>query len=84
MLLKELIQLKKDYKTGKKTFKKGSIGTVINATPRRDKKLKVKLDNDKIKFRLIKERDLQAYEGVAFLDKTKSQTNCQSNSTIYR
>ena len=40
-----VIQLKNDYNTGNERFKKGSIGTVINAKLRKDKKLKVKLDN---------------------------------------
>ena len=62
------IQLTKDYTTGNETFKQGSRGTVIEATSRKDGKLKVKLDNDDTKtFRLIKECDLQFYEGVAFL-----------------
>ena len=56
------IQLTKDYTTGNATFKQGSRGTVIEATSRKDGKLKVKLDNDNTKtFRLIKERDLQLY-----------------------
>ena len=58
------IQLTKDYTTGNATFKQGSRGTVIEATSRKDGKLKVKLDNDNTKtFRLIKEGDLQLYEG---------------------
>ena len=60
------IQLTKDYTTGNATFKQGSRGTVIEATSRKDGKLKVKLDNNNTKtFRLIKECDLQLYEGVA-------------------
>ena len=35
------IQLTKDYTTGKATFKQGSRGTVLEATPRKDGKLKV-------------------------------------------
>ena len=59
------IQLTKDYTTGNETFKQGSRGTVIEATSRKDGKLKVKLDNDDTKkYRLIKGCDLQLYEGV--------------------
>ena len=66
------IQLTKDYTTGNATFKQGSRGTVIEATSRKDGKLKVKLDNDNTKtFRLIKECDLQLYEGVAFSPNSK-------------
>ena len=36
------IQLTKDYTTGNATFKRGSRGTVIEATSRKDRKLKVK------------------------------------------
>ena len=36
------IQLTKDYTTGKTTFKQESRGTVIEATSRKDRKLKVK------------------------------------------
>ena len=43
------MQLTKDYTTGKTTFKQGSRGTVIEATSRKDGKLKVKLDNDNTK-----------------------------------
>jgi hypothetical protein len=69
------IQLTKDYTTGNATFKQGSRGTVIEATSRKDGKLKVKLDNDNTKtFRLIKECDLQLYEGVASSPNSKSQT----------
>ena len=39
-----IIQLTKDYTTGNETFKQGSRGTVIEATSRKDRKLKVKLD----------------------------------------
>ena len=35
------IQLTKDYTTGNATFKQGSRGTVIEATSRKDRKLKV-------------------------------------------
>ena len=35
------IQLTKDYTTGNATFKQGSRGTVIEATSRKDGKLKV-------------------------------------------
>ena len=69
------IRLKKDYTTGNATFKQGSRGTVIEATSRKDGKLKVKLDNDDTKtFRLIKECDLQLYEGVASSPKTLNHT----------
>ena len=73
------IQLTKDYTTGNATFKQGSRGTVIEATSRKDGKLKVKLDNDNTKtFRLIKECDLQLYEGVALSLNSESQTEEQS------
>ena len=59
--------------------KQGSRGTVIEATSRKDGKLKVKLDNDDTKtFRLIKECDLQLYEGVASSPNSKSQTEEES------
>ena len=38
------MQLTKDYVTGNETFKAGSIGTVIEGTTRKDRKLKIKLD----------------------------------------
>ena len=38
------IQLTKDYTTGNATFKQGSRGTVIEATSRKDRKLKVKFN----------------------------------------
>ena len=62
-----IIQLRKDYTTGNATFKQGSRGTLIEATSRKDGKLKVKLDKRQYKniYRLIKECDLQLYEGVA-------------------
>ena len=45
----------------------------------KDGKLKVKLDNDNMKtFRLIKECDLQLYEGVALSLNSESQTEEQS------
>ena len=67
------------YYTGNATFKQGSRGTVIEATLRKDGKLKVKLDNDDTKtFRLIKECDLQLYEGVASSPNCKSQTEEES------
>ena len=73
------IQLTKDYTTGNATFKQGSRGTVIEATSRKDGKLKVKLDNDDTKtFRLIKECDLQFYDGVASSPNCNSQTEEQS------
>ena len=68
------IQLTKDYTTGNETFKQGSRGTVIEATSRKDRKLKVKFNNDTKKYRLINGCDLQLYEGVAFLPNSKSQT----------
>ena len=40
------MQLTKDYVTGNETFKAGSIGTVIEGTIRKDRKLKIKLDKD--------------------------------------
>ena len=61
------------------SFKQGSRGTVIEATSRKDGKLKVKLDNDNTKtFRLIKQCDLQLYEGVALSLNSESQTAEQS------
>ena len=73
------IQLMKDYTTGNATFKRGSRGTVIEATSRKDGKLKVELDNDNTKtFRLIKQCDLQLYEGVALSSNSESQTEEQS------
>ena len=73
------IQLTKDYTTGNETFKQESRGTVIEATSRKDRKLKVKLDNDNTKtFRLIKECDLQFYDGVASSPNCNSQTEEQS------
>ena len=73
------IQLTKDYTTGNATFKQGSRGTVIEATSRKDGKLKVKLDNDNTKtFRLIKPCDLQLYEGVSLSSNSESQTEEQS------
>ena len=73
------IQLTKDYTTGNATFKQGSRGIVIEATSRKNGKLKVKLDNDDTKtFRLIKECDLQLDEGVASSPHCKSQTEEES------
>ena len=73
------IQLTKDYTTGNETFKQGSRGTVIEVPSRKDGKLKVKLDNDNEKtFRLIKECDLQLYEGVACSPNSNSQTEEES------
>ena len=68
------IQSTKDYTTGNVTFKQGSRGTVIEATLRKDRKLKVKFNNDTKKKSLIKGCDLQLYEGVAYLPNCKSQT----------
>ena len=79
--VKRVIQLTRDYTTGSETFKKGSIGTVIEETTRKDRKLKVKLDKDtKKKYRLIMEKDLQVYPGMTCLDDAKLQANCQYNS----
>ena len=70
------IQLTKDYTTGNATFKQGSRGTVIEVPSRKDGKLKVKLDNDNEKtFRLIKECDLQLYEGGPLSFSSESQTD---------
>ena len=53
--------------------------SVIEATSRKDGKLKVKLDNDNTKtFRLIKPCDLQLYEGVSLSSNSESQTEEQS------
>ena len=71
-----IIQLTKDYTTGNATFKQGSRGTVIEVPSRKDGKLKVKLDNDNEKtFRLIKECDLQLYEGGPLSFSSESQTD---------
>ena len=82
-----IIQLTKDYTTGNATFKQGSRGTVIEAPSRKDGKLKVKLDNDNTKtFRLIKECDLQLYEGVALSLNSESQTEdikCSLTHILY-
>ena len=60
----------------------GSRGTVIEAPSRKDGKLKVKLDNDNTKtFRLIKEGDLQLYEGVASLT-NKGETRLQATPSF--
>ena len=68
-----------NYTTGNATFEEGSRGTVIEATSRKDGKLKVILDNDNIKtFRLIKQCDLQLYERVALSSNSESQTEEQS------
>ena len=73
------IQLTKDYTTGNATFKRGSRGTVIEATSRKDGKWKIKLDNDDTKtFRLINECDLQFYDGVASSPNCKSQREEES------
>ena len=68
------IQLTKDYTTGNATFKQGRRGTVIEATSRKDRRWKVKFNNDIKKYRLIKGCDLQLYEGVAFSPNSGSQT----------
>ena len=61
------------YESDYVIFKQGSRGTVIEATSRKDRKLKVKFNNDTKKYRLINGCDLQLYEGVAFLPNSKSQ-----------
>ena len=81
--VKRVIQLTRDYTTGSETFKKGSIGTVIEEITRKDRKLKIKLDKDtKKKYRLIRETDLQAY---TFKNEKEvvclNEKNCQSNSS---
>ena len=54
-------------------------GQLLRLPQRKDGKLKVKLDNDDTKtFRLIKECDLQLYEGVASSSNCKSQTEEES------
>ena len=78
-IVRRIIQFTKDYTTGNATFKQGSRGTVIEATSRKDGKLKVKLDNDNEKtFRLIKECDLQLYEGGPLSSSSESQTEAPS------
>ena len=57
------IQLTKDYTPGNAIFKQGRRGTVIEALSRKDRKWKVKFNNDIKKYRLIKGCDLQ-HEGV--------------------
>ena len=75
IIVGRIIQLRKDYTTGNATFKQGSRGTVIEVPSRKDGKLKVKLDNDNEKtFRLIKECDLQLYEGGPLSFSSESQT----------
>ena len=62
----------------------GSRGTVIEATSRKDGKLKVKLDNDNTKtFRLIKECDLQLYEGVLIASSPNSKSQTEEESFEY-
>ena len=68
------IQLTKDYTTGNAIFKQGRRGTVIEAPSRKDRKWKVKFNNDIKKYRLIKGCDLQLYEGVPFSPNSESQT----------
>ena len=78
------MQLTKDYVTANATFQAGSIGTVIEGTTRKDRKLKIKLDKDTTekKYRLIKETDLQLY---TFKNEKEvvclNEKNCQSNSS---
>ena len=77
------IQLTKDYTTGNETFKQGSRGTVIEATSRKDGKLKVNLDNDDTKtFRLIKKCDLQLYPDMEHISRNDSirRTSVQSKT----
>ena len=61
---KRRMQLTKDYVTGNETFEKGSIGTVIEETTRKDRKLKIKLDKDTKKkkrtYRLIPQENCQS------------------------
>ena len=54
-------------------LKQGRRGTVIEATSRKDRKWKVKFNNDIKKYRLIKGCDLQLYEGAAFSTTSESQ-----------
>ena len=72
------IQLTKDYTPGNAIFKQGRRGTVIEAPSRKDRKWKVKFNNDIKKYRLIKGCDLQLYEGVAFSPNSESQTEADS------
>ena len=82
---KRRMRLTKEYKTGDETFQAGSVGTVIEGTTRKDRKLKIKLDKDtEKKYRLIKETNLQLYtftngKEVVCLDETNYQSN-SSNS----
>ena len=83
--VKRFVQLTKDYVRGNETFEKGTIGTVIEETTRKDRKLKIKLDKDTKKYRLIRETDLQAYtfkneKEVVCRNEPEPQKNCQSNS----
>ena len=66
------------YESDYVIFKQGSIGTVIEATSRKDRKWKVSLDNDTKKYRLVKARDLQLYEAATLLPNSKSQTDEES------
>ena len=66
--------LPREDTTGNATFKQGRRGTVIEAPSRKDRKWKVKFNNDTKKYRLIKGCDLQLYEGVAFSPNSESQT----------
>ena len=54
-------------------LKQGRRGTVIETTSRKDRKWKVKSNNDTKKYRLIKGCDLQLYEGAAFSTNSESQ-----------
>ena len=82
---KRRMRLTKEYKTGDETFQAGSVGTVIEGTTRKDRKLKIKLDKDtEKKYRLIKETNPQLYtftngKEVVCLDETNYQSN-SSNS----
>ena len=80
--VKRVIQLTRDYTTGSETYKKGSIATLKEEITRKDRKLKIKLDKDTKKYRLIKETDLQAY---TFKNEKEvvclNEKNCQSNSS---
>ena len=58
-------------------LKQGRRGTVIEATSRKDRKWKVKFNNDTKKYRLIKGCDLQLYEGsiIPFSSNSESHTD---------
>ena len=71
-------------------MKAWSIGTVIEGTIRKDRKLKIKLDKDTTekKYRLIKETDLQLYtfkneKEVVCLNEKNCQSDIFALSRIY-